>query len=67
MRPIILEVSSDRGDSIAIHADDLTLSLPARNADQAIRAARSLTKGLLENHYPPGQLEQSIREFAAHP
>jgi hypothetical protein len=25
MRPIILEVSSDRGDSIAIQADDLTL------------------------------------------
>ena len=25
MRPIILEVSSDRGDSIAVQADDLTL------------------------------------------
>jgi hypothetical protein len=25
MRPIILELSSDRGDSIAIRADDLTL------------------------------------------
>jgi hypothetical protein len=25
MRPIILGVSSDRGDSIAIRADDLTL------------------------------------------
>jgi hypothetical protein len=43
-------------------------SLPARNADQAtIRAARSLTRGLLENYYLPGQLEQSISEFVAYP
>jgi hypothetical protein len=42
-------------------------SLPSRNADQAIRAARSLTRGLLENYYLPGQLEQSISEFVAYP
>jgi hypothetical protein len=39
MRPIILEVSSDRGDSIAIHADDLTLLIDAEL--KALRMSRA--------------------------